>query len=107
MGETPLPTSCSGARGGWRCSGRSAMLAGRRSTVPARPREWTLMTAPTPASTTASGLPWSADRQMLPLLDLEGSIGERVRGLGARQVNLYRSLAHVPDLLQAWMDWAW
>jgi len=31
----------------------------------------------------------------------------RVRGLGARQVNLYRSLAHAPDLLTAWIDWAW
>jgi 4-carboxymuconolactone decarboxylase len=27
--------------------------------------------------------------------------------LGARQVNLYRSLAHTPDLLDAWIDWAW
>jgi alkylhydroperoxidase family enzyme len=51
--------------------------------------------------------PWSADRQVLPLLDLEGEAGERVRGLGAKQVNLYRSLAHTPDLLHAWMDWAW
>jgi alkylhydroperoxidase family enzyme len=38
---------------------------------------------------------------------LEGRLGERVRGLGARQVNLYRSLAHTPDLLDAWIDWAW
>ena len=44
---------------------------------------------------------------MLPLLDLEGELGERVRGLGARQVNLYRSLAHTPELLHAWIDWAW
>jgi len=65
------------------------------------------MTAPTPATGTATGLPWSADRPVLPLLDLEGSVGERVRGLGARQVNLYRSLAHAPELLHAWMDWAW
>ena len=65
------------------------------------------MTARTPATSTASGLPWSADRPVLPLLDLEGAVGERVRGLGARQVNLYRSLAHAPELLQAWMDWAW
>ena len=65
------------------------------------------MTAPTPATGPASGLPWSADRPVLPLVDLEGAVGERVRGLGARQVNLYRSLAHAPELLSAWIDWAW
>jgi alkylhydroperoxidase family enzyme len=52
-------------------------------------------------------VPWSADRTVLPLLPLEGELGERVLGLGARQVNLYRSLAHTPDLLEAWIDWAW
>lgn len=65
------------------------------------------MTAPSTTPPTGSGLPWSADRPVLPLLDLEGALGERVRGLGARQVNLYRSLAHAPDLLSAWIDWAW
>lgn len=60
--------------------------------------------APEPGSRPA---PWSPDRDVLPLLDLEGEVGERVRGLGARQVNLYRSLAHTPDLLNAWIDWAW
>jgi 4-carboxymuconolactone decarboxylase len=65
------------------------------------------VTASTSATGTSTGLPWSADRPVLPLLDLKGSVGERVRGLGARQVNLYRSLAHAPELLQAWIDWAW
>ena len=59
------------------------------------------MTAPGPA------LPWAVDREVLPLRDLEGELGARVRALGARQVNLYRSLAHTPDLLHAWIDWAW
>jgi 4-carboxymuconolactone decarboxylase len=53
------------------------------------------------------GPPWSTERQVVPLLDLEGRIGERVRGLKARQVNLYRSLAHAPELLDAWINWAW
>lgn len=61
------------------------------------------MSAPRPDAR----LPWSADRTVLPLLPLEGELGERVAGLGARQVNLYRSLAHTPDLLDAWIDWAW
>ena len=55
----------------------------------------------------AAALPWAADRPVLPLLPLEGELGERVAGLGARQVNLYRSLAHTPLLLDAWIDWAW
>jgi 4-carboxymuconolactone decarboxylase len=62
------------------------------------------MTAPNPAPTDP---PWDLDRQVLPLRPLEGELGERVRGLGAKQVNLYRSLAHTPDLLEAWIDWAW
>ncbi len=55
----------------------------------------------------AAELPWSAQRTVLPLLPLEGELGERVAGLGARQVNLYRSLAHAPRLLDAWIDWEW
>jgi alkylhydroperoxidase family enzyme len=52
-------------------------------------------------------VPWAADRTVLPLLPLEGDVGERIASLGARQVNLYRSLAHAPELLDAWIDWAW
>jgi 4-carboxymuconolactone decarboxylase len=65
------------------------------------------MTQPKAFGSSSTVSPWSVDRQVLPLLDLEGRIGERVRGLGAKQVNLYRSLAHTPELLQAWIDWAW
>jgi alkylhydroperoxidase family enzyme len=63
------------------------------------------VTAPAPDST--GGFPWLAHRPALPLVELEGAIGERVRASGARQVNLYRSLANAPELLQAWIDWAW
>jgi 3-oxoadipate enol-lactonase / 4-carboxymuconolactone decarboxylase len=63
------------------------------------------MTAPDPDR--LGPLPWSGDRTVLPLLPLEGELGERVRELGAKQVNLYRSLAHAPQLLHAWIDWAW
>ena len=63
------------------------------------------MTASTPGG--SDKLPWSTHRPALPLVELDGSIGERVRALGARQVNLYRSLANAPELLPAWIDWAW
>jgi 4-carboxymuconolactone decarboxylase len=43
----------------------------------------------------------------IPLAQLPEDIAERVEKLGAHQVNLYRALAHAPDLLRAWMDWAW
>jgi alkylhydroperoxidase family enzyme len=43
----------------------------------------------------------------IPLAPLPQDIAERVAALGAHQVNLYRALAHAPDLLRAWMDWAW
>jgi alkylhydroperoxidase family enzyme len=62
------------------------------------------MTTPADPSSTS---PWISNRQVLPLLELEGELGERVSSLGAQQVNLYRSLAHTPDLLHAWIDWAW
>ena len=51
--------------------------------------------------------PWVPLRPPPPLRDLQGELAERVAGLGARQVNLYRSLAHTPELLDAWIDWAW
>jgi alkylhydroperoxidase family enzyme len=43
----------------------------------------------------------------IPLAPLPEDVAERVERLGAHQVNLYRALAHAPDLLRAWMDWAW
>ena len=65
------------------------------------------MSAPPPPTGPSISLPWSSGPQGIPLLELEGRIGERVRGLKARQVNLYRSLAHNPELLDAWINWAW
>ena len=64
------------------------------------------MTATRPPAS-GSDLPWASGREVLPLRQLEGELGDRVRALGAKQVNLYRSLAHTPDLLHAWIDWAW
>jgi alkylhydroperoxidase family enzyme len=43
----------------------------------------------------------------IPLAPLPQDVAERVATLGAHQVNLYRALAHAPDLLRAWMDFAW
>ncbi len=63
--------------------------------------------APSAAPPVRAGLPWTPTRPALPLPDLQGELAERVAGLGARQVNLYRSLAHTPELLEAWIDWAW
>jgi 4-carboxymuconolactone decarboxylase len=43
----------------------------------------------------------------IPMAPLPEDVAERVAALGAHQVNLYRALAHAPDLLRAWMDFAW
>src|SRR5215210_8006991 len=53
--------------------------------------------------------PEEGDRHVtsIPLAPLPQDIAARVEALGAHQVNLYRALAHAPDLLRAWMDWAW
>lgn len=59
-----------------------------------------------PARATSS-VPWSAVEEAVPLVDPAGPMAERIAGLGARQVNLYRSLAHAPDLLEGWMEFAW
>jgi 4-carboxymuconolactone decarboxylase len=57
----------------------------------------------------ASGdrLPWATDTPVLPLGDLRGALGARIAQLGARQINLYRSMAAAPELLEAWVDFAW
>ena len=65
------------------------------------------MPPPEPPTGAPTALPWAAERRGVPLVELEGPLGERVRGLKARQVNLYRSLAHNPELLDAWINWAW
>ncbi|MDQ3841053.1 MAG: carboxymuconolactone decarboxylase family protein, partial [Actinomycetota bacterium] len=43
----------------------------------------------------------------VPLAPLPDDVAARLRQTGARQVNLYRALAHAPRLLEAWIDFAW
>jgi alkylhydroperoxidase family enzyme len=43
----------------------------------------------------------------IPLAELPEDIAAQVDHLGAKQVNLYRCLAHAPDLLRAWIAFAW
>ena len=43
----------------------------------------------------------------IPLAPLPDDVARQVVERGARQVNLYRALAHSPDLLRAWMAFAW
>src|SRR3954453_1426722 len=43
----------------------------------------------------------------IPLAELPEDIATQVDHLGAKQVNLYRCLAHAPDLLRAWIAFAW
>lgn len=39
--------------------------------------------------------------------DPHPAAAEKIAELGARQLNLYRVLANAPDLLDAWLDFAW
>ena len=43
----------------------------------------------------------------IPLAPLPPDIEEHVTALGAKQVNLYKALAHAPELLRAWINFAW
>ena len=43
----------------------------------------------------------------LPLRNPHPSAAEKIDRLGARQLNLYRALANAPDLLDAWLRFAW
>jgi alkylhydroperoxidase family enzyme len=43
----------------------------------------------------------------IPLAELPDDIATKVDREGAKQVNLYRCLAHSPDLLRGWIDFAW
>jgi 4-carboxymuconolactone decarboxylase len=43
----------------------------------------------------------------LPLRDPHPAAAEKIAELGARQVNLYRALANAPDMLDAWLRFAW
>lgn len=43
----------------------------------------------------------------IPLAELPPDIAATVADAGVQQVNLYKSLGHAPDLLRAWIDFAW
>ena len=43
----------------------------------------------------------------IPLAPLPDDIAQNVEQLGAKQLNLYRCLAHAPELLRAWINFAW
>lgn len=43
----------------------------------------------------------------LPLQEPHPAAAEKIAELGARQLNLYRVLANAPDMLDAWLDFAW
>ena len=43
----------------------------------------------------------------LPLLDPHPAAAEKIAHLGARQLNLYRALENAPDVLDAWLRFAW
>jgi 4-carboxymuconolactone decarboxylase len=43
----------------------------------------------------------------IPLGQLPPDVASTVADAGVKQVNLYRSLSHAPDLLRAWIDFAW
>ncbi len=49
----------------------------------------------------------ASSRTAIPLARLPDDVAARVQQAGARQVNLYRALAHAPRLLEAWIDFAW
>ncbi len=44
---------------------------------------------------------------VIPLATLPDDVAAEVEALGARQANLYRALAHAPELLRAWVHFAW
>jgi alkylhydroperoxidase family enzyme len=52
-----------------------------------------------------SGEPTSS--AALPLASLPDEVAARVREANAPGINLYRALAHAPQLLEAWIDFAW
>ena len=63
------------------------------------------MTTPAASGSATRGEPFPASR--IPLGTLPDDVAQTVAAAGAKQVNLYRCLAHAPDLLRAWIDFAW
>lgn len=51
--------------------------------------------------------PTTSSLTAIPLASLPDDVAARVRRAGAKQVNLYRALAHAPELLEAWIAFAW
>lgn len=43
----------------------------------------------------------------IPLAQLPDDVAKAVAEAGVKQVNLYRSLSHAPDLVRAWIAFAW
>jgi len=43
----------------------------------------------------------------VPLLEMPAEAEARLAALGGRPVNLYRALANQPELLSAWIEFAW
>jgi 4-carboxymuconolactone decarboxylase len=43
----------------------------------------------------------------IPLAPLPPDVAATIEDAGVKQVNLYRSLSHAPDLLRGWIDFAW
>ena len=63
-----------------------------------------------PTSATESESPAPDDvfsLSRIPLETLPDDVARIVAEAGAKQVNLYRALAHAPDLLRAWIEFAW
>lgn len=52
-------------------------------------------------------MPRVASDARVPLLDLPEPIAARVKELGGRPINLYRALANAPEMLAAWVEFAW
>ncbi len=64
------------------------------------------MTTPPSSSSSARGDDVFAVSR-IPLATLPDDVAATVAEAGAKQVNLYRALAHAPDLLRAWIRFAW
>lgn len=52
-------------------------------------------------------MPRAATESRVPLVDLPEPIAARVKELGGRPINLYRALANEPEMLAAWVEFAW
>src|SRR6202022_2168855 len=51
--------------------------------------------------------PTSPGMTAVPLVEVPAAIASRLAELGGKPVNLYRALANSPDMLAAWIEFAW